>query len=267
MRKLALITGASAGIGHAFAEHYAAQGFDVALVARRGDRLAEISADLKSRFNIETLIVVSDLSAPDAPERILEEVSGAGRHVDVLINNAGFGLPGVFAETRWEDQRNFIQLMFTAPLELCHRLLPGMIERRYGRIINVASLVSFLPGGVGHTLYGPVKSGLMRFSESLNAETEGTGVHVTALCPGLTFSEFHDVNGQRARVSKTPGIMWQTADRVVELGVRAVENNRAVIVTGFVNKCLAVLGQVLPGGIARSLMKAQSADNKGEGDA
>ncbi len=260
MRKLALITGASAGIGRAFAEHYAAQGCDLALVARREERLNVLADELTSRFRIEILIIACDLSDPAAPQRIVDDLSAAGRNVDILINNAGFGLPGIFSETRWEDQRDFIQLMFTAPLELCHRLLPGMIERGYGRIINVASLVSFLPGGVGHTLYGPVKSGLMRFSESLNAETEGSGVHVTALCPGLTLSEFHDVNGQRDRVSKTPDFMWQTADRVVELGVRAVENNRAVIVTGFVNKCLAVLGQVLPGGIARSLMKAQSAE-------
>lgn len=258
LRRLALITGASAGIGYAFAERYAEEGYNLILVARREARLQEISADFAARFGIETKTIPLDLSLPEAPSQLMGAIEASGMSVDILVNNAGFGLPGTFLETRWEDQRDFIQLMLTAPTELCHRLLPGMVERGFGRIINIASLVSFLPGASGHTLYGPVKAALMRLSESLNAETKGSGVHVTAVCPGLTLSEFHDVNGQRDRVSSLPGFMWQSSARVAELGVRASEKNRPVIVTGLVNKGLATLSQLLPDPIARMLMQAQS---------
>jgi len=148
--------------------------------------------------------------------------------------------------------------MLTAPAELCHLTLPGMVERGFGRIINVASLAGLTPGSKGHTLYGPVKSALIRASESLNAEVLGTGVHVTALCPGLTRSEFHDVNGQRARLSRVPEFMWQSAEDVVEAAWYANEANRPVIVTGGVNKLLAAAAQVLPGPVARAVMREQA---------
>ena len=133
-----------------------------------------------------------------------------------------------------------------------------MKARGDGQIINVASLVSFMPGSKGHTLYGPMKSALMRFSESLNAECQGSGVNVTALCPGLTYSEFHDVNGQRPFLKSVPKLMWQSADEVVEAGIRAVEQNKPVVVTGGVNKLLAATAQLLPGPLARAAMRQQS---------
>ncbi|MAK59936.1 MAG: dehydrogenase [Ponticaulis sp.] len=258
MRKRALITGASAGIGAAFAEHYAERECDLVLTARRKDRLERLAATLKRRHGCQTEILVSDLADPNAPSQLVSELGERGISIDILINNAGYGLPGTFQTTSWPDQQTFLQVLLVAPTELCHHLLPDMIERGYGRIINVASLAGFMPGGSGHTLYGPVKAAMIRLSESLNAETSGQGVYVTALCPGLTYSEFHDVNGQRDSLSKVPGFMWQTADEVVKAACRANEANRPVIVTGVANKILASTNKLLPDAIGRALMKEQA---------
>ena len=185
-RKLALVTGASAGIGAAFARALASHGYDVALTARRLDRLEKLAEEISLRYGVETLIVAADLSEPEAPGQILDFLTAHGRTVDVLVNNAGYGLPGTYAETRWEDQRAFIQVMMTAPAELAHRVLPGMMHRGFGRIVNVASLAGLLPGSAAHTLYGASKAFLVKFSQSLHLEAEAAGVHVTALCPGFT---------------------------------------------------------------------------------
>ncbi|MFN3859699.1 MAG: SDR family NAD(P)-dependent oxidoreductase [Caulobacter sp.] len=257
-RRLALITGASAGIGAAFARIYAAQGYDVALTARRADRLAALAEDIALGSGVETLTVAADLSDPAAPEKILAELAAHGREVDALVNNAGFGLPGLYAETAWADQRDFIQLMMTAPAELAHRVLPGMVERRFGRIVNVASLAGLLPGAAGHTLYAASKSYLVRFSQSLHLETQNTGVHVTALCPGFTFSEFHDVNGTRDLVTRsTPRWLWLGADEVAANGYEAAEAGRPVCVPGAPNKAIAALAKLIPDEWILALLAAQ----------
>jgi short-subunit dehydrogenase len=182
-------------------------------------------------------------------------VSDAGRAVDVLINNAGYGLPGSYARTTWAEQSAFLQLMLTSVCELSHKALPGMLERRYGRIVNVASLAGLIPGAAGHTLYGATKSFLIKFSQSLHLETRGTGVEACAVCPGFTWSEFHDVNGTRDRVSKgTPRWAWQAAEAVVEEGWAATEAGRAVVVTGGANKAVAALAKLLPDQTALALM-------------
>lgn len=265
-RRTTLITGASAGIGAAFARQLASQGYDLILTARRTERLKSLGDELSTVYGIEVLCLTADLSDQAVPQQILAACADAGKSIDMLINNAGYGLPGTFLETRWDDQKDFLQVMLAAPAELCHRMLPEMVERRRGRIINVASLAGFTPGASGHTLYGPVKAAMIRMSESLHAETKGTGVHVTALCPGLTYSEFHDVNGQRARLTEVPRFMWQSAEAVVSAAIRANEKNRPVIVTGGVNKLLAAATQILPDPMARALMAAQSKRFKGSGE-
>lgn len=258
MQKTALITGASAGIGAVFAEHYAAQGCDLVLTARRKDRLNELAERLQAAYGVNTYVIASDLSQAEAPAHLVGQLEKLGIRVNILINNAGYGLPGTFQTTSWEDQKAFLQVMQIAPTELCHRLMPNMLENGYGRVINVASLAGMTPGGAGHTQYGPVKSALIGLSESLNAETRGTGVHVTALCPGLTYSEFHDVNGQRARVSRVPKLFWQSAEEVVKTAIKANEENRPVVVTGMANKAIAGLVLLLPAGLTRRIVRAQS---------
>jgi short-subunit dehydrogenase len=257
-RRLALITGASAGIGQAFARIFASHGYDLALTARRGARLEALADDIRLRYGGETLVIPADLADREAPVAILEAVQANGRQVDALVNNAGYGLPGAYADTRWEDQKAFLQVMVTAPCELAHRVLPGMLERRFGRIVNVASLAGLIPGGAGHTLYGATKALMVRFSQSLHLETEAQGVHVSALCPGFTYSEFHDVNGTRAQVSaSTPDWLWLGADEVAAAGYEAVEANRPICVPGSPNKAIAAVAKVLPDDWALALMASQ----------
>ncbi|HEX2801763.1 MAG TPA: SDR family oxidoreductase [Phenylobacterium sp.] len=257
-RKLALVTGASAGIGAAFARVLAGHGYDLALTARRLDRLDKLAEEISLRYGVEALSVAADLSDPEAPGQILDFLTAHGRTVDVLVNNAGYGLPGTYAETRWEDQRAFIQVMMTAPAELAHRVLPGMLHREFGRIVNVASLAGLLPGSAAHTLYGASKAFLVKFSQSLHLEAAAAGVHVTALCPGLTYSEFHDVNGTRARISAaTPPWLWMGADEVAAAGYEAVEANRAICVPGAPNQAIAAIAKLVPDEWALTLIGNQ----------
>ncbi len=258
-RRLALVTGASAGIGASFARILASHGYDVALTARRADRLDTLAEEISLRFGVEALTVVADLAEPEAPGQILDYLTAHGRTVDALVNNAGYGLSGAYGDTRWEDQQAFIQVMMTAPAELAHRVLPGMIHRGFGRIVNVASLAGLVPGSAGHTLYGGVKAFLVRFSQSLHMETQGSGVHVSALCPGFTYSEFHDVNGTRAQISNsTPPWLWLGADEVAAAGYEAVEANRAICVPGAPNKAIAAISKLIPDDWQLALMASQS---------
>ena len=257
--RLALITGASSGIGAALARVYASHGYDLALTARRGDRLHALSDEVRLRYGVDSLVIPADLSLAEAPEQILAAVEANGREVDALVNNAGYGLPGSYAATRWEDQRALLQVLVTAPCEFAHKLLPGMLERGFGRIVNVASLAGLAPGSPGHTLYGPAKALMVRFSQALHLETQGTGVQVSALCPGFTYSEFHDVAGTRAQVSdSTPTWLWLGADEVAQAGYEAAEANRPVCVTGAPNKAIAALAKLIPDEWGMALMASQA---------
>src|SRR5207302_1383569 len=154
-----------------------------ALTARRAERLEHLAAELHAAYGVEALAAPADMALASGPQRLLDQVATLGRPVAVLINNAGYGLPGSFAKTSWAEQQALLQLMAVTPCELAHRLLPGMLERRFGRIVNVASLAGLVPGVAGHTLYAAAKSLLIKFSESLHLEARPHGVHVTALCP------------------------------------------------------------------------------------
>jgi short-subunit dehydrogenase len=258
-RRLVLITGASAGIGTAFAREFAANGWDLALTARREDRLLSLAEELRTQYGVECFTIAADLSDPSAPAEIIEAVDRAERQIDGLVNNAGFGLSGTFTQTSWKAQADFIQLMLTSYAELVHRVMPGMEARGYGRILNVASVAGLMPGSKGHTLYAAVKSALIKFSQSLHFEGKYKGIHATALCPGFTYSEFHDVNDTRDLVSKLPSFWWLSADEVAQAGYEAVQRNRAIYVPGLWNQFLTGLNQVLPTPVSMWLMEQQSA--------
>jgi len=255
---LCLITGASAGIGAAIAREYASRGWDLALVARREEPMIALELELKEQFGTTSHIFTADLFDPNATQDLMARLSAKGLSVNGLVNNAGYGHPGGYMKSPWQDHANFNQLMLTAPCELTHAVLPHMLETGFGRIINVASLAGHLPGSNGHTLYAAVKSYLIKFSESLNMECKDTGVHVSALCPGFTYTEFHDVNGTRKAVSRMPDFMWMSAEDCAAQGVEACERNKSVFIPGRVNKGVAMLNQILPNSVAQRIMASNS---------
>jgi short-subunit dehydrogenase len=268
-RRLCLITGASAGIGAEFARQYAALGWDVALTARRADKLNVLAEELKQSHGITAMVIVQDLAKAKSVDKILMALEAQGRHADAVVNNAGYGLPGTFFNTEWKAQSDFIRVLYTAPVELTHKVLPGMAERGFGRIINVASLAGYVSGSAGHTLYGSVKAAMIKFSESVNAEAAAMGhddIHCTALCPGFTWSEFHDVNGTREDTNKMPKWMWMDAAPVVTAGINAVNKGKPVVVPGKVNKALATLTRILPESLGRKLVAKQAASFRDLGD-
>ena len=264
-RRLALVTGASAGIGAAFAKIYASHGYDVALTARRAERLERLAEEIRLAHGVETLVIPADLAQAEAPAKLLEHLAAHGRSVDALVNNAGYGVPGAFTDSPWETHEAFLRVMLTAPTELAHRTLPGMAERGFGRIVNVASLAGLIPGSPGATLYGAVKSYLVKVSQSLHLENQANGVHVTALCPGFTYSEFHDVNDTREQISRSaPPWMWLGADEVAAAGYEAAEANRPICVPGAPNKAIAAVVKMLPDEWALALMAAQGPRFRGK---
>ena len=253
----ALVTGASAGIGEAFARELARRGHDLVLTARRADRLETLAQELRDRHAIEAIVAPLDLARPDGPEALVGALDAQGLTIDVLINNAGYGVPGYFNEQPWSTHAAFIQVLMTAPTELAFRLLPGMKARGYGRIVNVASLAGHVPGSAGHTLYAASKAYLIKFSQSLALEGKGTGVHTTAVCPGFTYSEFHDVTGSRALVSKMPAFMWMDALTVARQGLDAVDAGTPVYVNGGVNRAIKTLFKLLPDAVALKMIERQ----------
>ena len=251
----ALVTGASAGIGEAYATALAKDGFNLILTARRQDKLDELAGKLESTHGIKTLVLPADLGSAAAPAELMQQIQDAGWTVDYLVNNAGYGVGGQYTSNEWQTHSTFMQVMVNAVLELTYLALPGMQARGYGRVANVASLAGLMPSTAGHTLYGACKSFLIKFSESLSAENREFGVHVCAVCPGFTYSEFHDVAGTREQVSQMASYMWQTADEVVAEGIKATEQGKSYYVTGRVNRFLAWLGRHLPRGLLNKLME------------
>ncbi len=257
-RRTALVTGASAGLGQAFARVFAEHGFDLVLTARREDRLRELALSLSRQFGIRAHVIAADLSDVHGPSRIVDEFSSAGLTIDALVNNAGYGRAGPYLASSWREHAEFLQVLVTSVAELTHRLLPGMIERRYGRIINVASVSGLVPATAGHTLYGAVKALIIKFSQALAAETAALGVNVTALCPGFTRTEFHDVNGMRSQVNQMPSWMWLDADRVARDGYRAVMRGRPIEVTGRFYKVIVLLARYAPEWLVLGVARRQS---------
>ncbi len=198
--KLALITGASAGIGKELAKIHAACGGDLLLIARRRDRLELIKTELEEKYDVMVYIMAIDLAEQDAPERIFKEVKRLGLKVDYLINNAGFSQQGYFHEISWKVQESMIMVNVMAMVRLTHLLLPGMLEAKLGKIMFVASSAAFAPGGPLQAIYYASKSFLVSFSRGLAGELSKTNISITALCPGATATEFEKTSG----LDKTP---------------------------------------------------------------
>jgi short-subunit dehydrogenase len=257
-RPLSLITGASSGIGAAFARQLVALGHDLVLTARRADRLEALATELRGQHAVQVTVLPHDLADPGTPRALCEALEQRDLQVDWLINNAGYGVPGTFVANDWATHADFLQVLLTAPTELAWRLLPGMRQRGHGRIINVASLAGHVPGPAGHTLYAASKAYLIKFSQSLALENGAAGVNVCALCPGFTWSEFHDITRTRDKMNKLPGFMWLSAEEVVHQGIAAVERGDAVYIPGRVNRTIKAAIQLLPDRLAMWLSARES---------
>ena len=251
--RTALVTGASSGIGEAFAEVFAANGFNLVITARREDRLRAVAARLEGRYGIRVLVFVADHARQDTAERLCAELALRGVNIDALVNNAGYGVPGTFVASPWQRHQDMLQVMVLGLAELTHRLLPGMIERGYGRIVNVASLAGFVPPPAGHTLYAAAKALVIKFSEALAHEVQRYDINVTAVCPGFTISEFHDVTGTREQMKSMPSWMWLDSPTVARQGFEAVMAGTPVYINGRVNRSIALLVRYIPQGLVKAI--------------
>lgn len=232
----ALITGASSGIGQVFAEQLAARGVNLVLVARSQLKLEALAAKLTQESGIATWVITQDLTAADATEVVILRLKALNLSPDILINNAGFATYGIFDTLGMERQRDEIKINCLAPVELTHALLPAMVKRRSGVVINVASTAAMQPDPY-MAIYGATKSFLLSFSNALWAENRARGVRVLALCPGATDTAFFDVvNAEEASVGKR-----MSASSVVSQALKAVDKNRNYVITGCNNWLLGQL--------------------------
>ena len=242
MQRRALITGASAGLGVEFARQLAAEKVDLLLVARRRDKLEEVAKEIRESHGVDVAVFAADLSRREAPREIFEFCRSSGLEIDYLINNAGSAGPSLLEEPEWEPQAAFLELMMISAPHLCHYFIPPMNARNFGRVINVASFAGRIarPAG-GH--YGPSKAYLVALSEELALMLRGTNVHVSALCPGFTHTDFHAVAGLDEMKSAMPGLIWYSAETVVREGLEAVEKNRPIMVSGRIYRWLDPFAQ------------------------
>lgn len=242
--RLCLITGASSGIGEALAHEYARAGWDLAITARRKERLLKLAETLAESHGIRVQPIIADLADPDTAKRILASLP---QPADGLVNNAGYSFNGAMLEKPWEDNARFLRVMLTAPTELAHAVAPHMRERGFGRILNISSLLGMMPAMGVINLYAPIKSYLIRMSQALHTELKGTGVHVTAYCPSFTRTEIFRTAGKEEQAQQNiPGPFWQTSEEVARYAIKACEKNKAIATGGLLNRTLLALMMNLP---------------------
>ncbi|MFZ5802631.1 MAG: SDR family NAD(P)-dependent oxidoreductase [Candidatus Omnitrophota bacterium] len=239
MNETALITGASSGIGAAFAEALAGRGFDLVLTARRSRRIEELARRLNRTYRIRIETIPADLNLV-RDVKMLERVF-ATHGVTWLINNAGFGLRGSFDQIPIENILRMADVHMTAVLRLTRAAIPVMRDRGHGVIIQVASMAAFTPSP-GSGIYSATKAFLVSFSETLAKDLRGTGIKVQALCPGLTVTEFHNTPEYKEfRRDRVPKILWMSAEKVVKLSLQAVHSNKTIVVPGWINRLFLIL--------------------------
>jgi uncharacterized protein len=243
-RPLALVTGASSGIGKEIARVLAAD-HDLILTARRRDELDALAAELRQQ-NATCLVVPADLADPAAPRALFDAVSADGRPLDVLVNNAGFGDTGFFAAADLPKLLRMVQVNCTALTELTHLFLPGMTDRKQGRVLNVGSVAGFQPGPL-MAVYYATKAYVNSLSQALSNELAGTGVTATCLCPGPTKTEFAAAAG-RAEKKSFSVAQRLTARDVAEAGVAGMKRGRVLVIPGFGNKLLIAAERLAPRG-------------------
>jgi short-subunit dehydrogenase len=231
----ALVTGASSGIGVEIARALARRGHNVTLVARRQERLEALAAELRQTFGVRAEVIACDVARPLAREQLSDKLGQLGLTVDILVNNAGYGTGGRFHTLALERELAMVRLNSEAVVALCGMFVPQMVARGSGAVLNVASTIGFQPV-VNEATYGATKAFSLSFTEALHGELKGSGVTVTALCPGPVKTEFMDDPGVQEGASALPGPMWVDAAVVGELGIRGLERGKRVVVPGVLNR-------------------------------
>jgi short-subunit dehydrogenase len=246
----ALITGASSGIGYELTKRFASDGFDLVLVARDSERLEDVASEMRERHDATVTVLPTDLALPGAADKIAATLEAGGIEVDVLVNNAGFNVYGPFWQTDGERELAMLQVNIVALTRLTKLLLPAMVRRGSGRILNIGSTGSFAPGPFD-AVYCASKAYVLSFSEAIAEELEGTGVTVTALCPGATRTRF----AERAGMTDTPMFRGRVAEAsdVAAAGYRALRDGRRVVVPGLANALLAFSVRLSPRRLVASI--------------
>ena len=248
----ALVTGASSGIGEAFARELAARGHDLVLVARRAERLEAESARLAAAHGVEVEVLSADLATPDGIAVVAARLADRSQPVDLLVNNAGVGTAGSFWELPVDDEVAMIHLNVVALVQLTHAALGPMIERNSGGVINVSSLGAYQPVPFNAT-YGATKAFVSSFTNAVVEELRGTNVRLMVVAPGYTRTEFQDASFEPRAL---PGFVWQSADTVAATAMRAFDRGRAVCITGAVNVVAAAASSVMPASVMRRVSGA-----------
>ena len=243
----ALITGATAGIGAAYAKLLAKEGFDLVLVARDLPRLKGVAKELSKLYKIKAETIKADLTKPAQLAKVEKRLANNSKPIEVLINNAGFGLKDSFLVSNLAREQELLDVLVTAPMRLSHAVLPGMIKRNSGSIVNVSSVASFIAGGT----YSAAKSYLTVFSEYLHTELRDTNVKVSALCPGFTRTEFH-ARG-KMKMSGLPNYMWTAVDQVVAKSWRYVKAGKVICIPGWQYMLLSSIARIAPRPVVRKL--------------
>ncbi|CAB4763714.1 unannotated protein [freshwater metagenome] len=243
----ALVTGATAGIGESFTRLLASEGFDLVLVARDKKRLQERANSLSKKYKIDVEVLQADLSLPVQLAKVMKRLSNPKKPIEVLINNAGFGIKDSFLSSNIADEILLMDVLAKAPMQLMHSVLPQMLNRDSGTIINVSSVASFIAGGT----YSAAKSYLTVHTESLHTELSKTNIKISALCPGFTHTEFHQRG--KMKMSGLPNFMWLEADDVVAKSWRAARNGKAICIPGWQYKTLSTIARFGPRPLVRKL--------------
>jgi uncharacterized protein len=261
VRQRALVTGASNGIGLELARVLAREGYDLVVTARNRSVLEGVARDLSSAYRVLVHPVAADLAVPGGAQALIQEIASAGLAVDVLVNNAGFGLFGPFATTPLDNEQRMIDLNISAVVTLTKLCLPGMVARRRGRVLNIASTAAFLPGPK-MAVYYATKAFVLSFSEAIADELRATGVTVTVLCPGPTETGFQQV----ARLQKSrlvQGAMMGAAD-VAEAGYRGMLAGRPLVIPGASNRLVPVMTRMLPRRLV-TIVSRRAAESRDKG--
>ncbi len=258
-RPTALVTGATAGIGHAFARRLAADGHDLVLVARDAVRLGEVATALRERYGVEVEVIAAELTDRQQVERVADRIRDPERPVDVLVNNAGFSPRQRIHEGDLAVEEQVVALLVTAVLVLTHAALPGMVRRRRGTIVTVSSVAGFMPRGT----YSAAKAWATTFTASVAAQVAGTGVRATALCPGFVRTEFHRRAGRR--MDSRPSWAWLDADRLVDDCLADVAKGRVVSVPSLRYKAAVMALRHLPLGLQQRLGRTRSSRRRSAG--